>query len=137
MKKITSIGILLLLTVFATLITGCRKYPESPMISTMSPTTRVVNTWKIDNYKINGIDLTSLLSGYTETFTKDGNYSYQWGMADGKGTWEFQNNSKEIRITGTEDQENVTLYILKLEDKVLWYYYMDGNDKKELHLVQN
>jgi len=28
-----------------------------------------------------------------------------------------------------------TLTILKLEEKAFWYYYMDGTDKIEFHLI--
>jgi hypothetical protein len=117
-------------------ISGCKKYEDGPLISLTSRTERVSNTWKVDNYKINGDDFTSLVSGYTETFTKAGNYSYTWGLFSGTGSWAFKNNYAEIQLTGIENQSSQTLVILKLEEKQFWYYYMDGDDKKELHLVQ-
>lgn len=115
---------------------GCKKYSEGPMISLKTRTERVANTWKVDNYKVNGNDYTSLLSDYTETFTKEGSYSYTWEVLDGSGNWVFQNNDMEIRITGTDNQSSETLIILKLEEKQFWYYYMDGNDRKEFHMIQ-
>jgi len=117
-------------------IQSCKKYPDGPTISFTSRTERVANTWKVDNYKVNGADFTSLLSSYTETYTKGGGYSYSWGLLSGTGTWVFQNSDAEIRITGTENQSSVTLYILKLEEKQFWYYIMDGSDKKEYHMIQ-
>ena len=117
-------------------IQSCKKYSDGPMISLNSRTERVANTWKVDNYKINGNDYTSLVSNYTETYTTGGDYSFQWGIISGTGKWAFQNNDAEIRITGIDNQSSETLYIQKLEEKQLWYYYMDGNDKKELHLIQ-
>jgi hypothetical protein len=116
--------------------TGCKKYPEGPTISFRSKAERVANTWKVDNYKVNESDYTSLVSNYTETYTKEGNYSYSWGIINGTGTWAFQNNNNEVKITGTSNQSDYTLVILKLEEKQFWYYYMDGNDKKEFHMVQ-
>lgn len=115
---------------------SCKKYPDGPLISFHSRTERVANTWKVDNYKINGTDYTSLVSGYTETYTKDGNYYYSFGSLAGTGSWAFQNKDAEIRITGINHQSSETLYILKLEEKEFWYYYMDGNDKKEFHMIQ-
>jgi hypothetical protein len=115
---------------------SCSKYPDGPVISFRSRAERVANTWKIDNYKVNGDDYTSLLSGYTETFSKDGAYSYSWGSISGTGNWAFQNKDEEIRLTGTSNQDSYTMVILKLEEKQFWYYYMDGNDKKEFHMVQ-
>ena len=135
-NKILSLGVLLC-TSMMTLTESCQKYPDGPMISLRSRTERVANTWKVDNYKINGNDFTSLMGGYTETYTKDGNYSFAWGNLSGTGKWEFQNKDAEIRITGTNNAPSQTLFIQKLEEKQFWYYYMDGNDKKEMHLIQN
>ena len=130
-----------LLTLFAGLnllsMQSCKKYEEGPFFSIHSRTERVSNTWKVDNFKINGTDYTSLMSGYVETYSKDGNFSFSWGSLSGTGKWAFQNNDAEIKINGTSNQESQTLFILKLEEKQFWYYYMDGNDKKEFHMVQN
>jgi len=115
---------------------GCQKYPENEGISLRSRTERVSNTWKVDNYKINGNDFTSLVSGYTETFQKDGRFNYAWGITSGHGSWNFQNKDQEIRLYGSDEQSSRTLVIEKLEEKVFWYHYMEGNDKHELHLVQ-
>jgi hypothetical protein len=128
------------ITLFAALMIfgfqSCQKYPDGPLISLNSRTERVANKWKIDNYKLNGSDLTSLYSNYSETFTSEGDYSYQWGIISGTGKWAFQNKDAEIKINGIDNQSSQTLFIQKLEEKVFWYYYMDGNDKKEFHLIQ-
>lgn len=118
------------------LIGGCKKYDEGPAISFRTRTERVSNTWKVDNYKVNGTDVTSLVSGYSETFTKSGGYSYQWGEQSGTGTWKFQNNDEEIALTGTDNQSDHTLYILKLEEKQFWYYYISDGDRHEFHLIE-
>lgn len=117
-------------------IQSCKKYPDGPAISLRSRAERVANTWKVDNYKKNGTDYTSLVSDYSETFTKAGDYSYLWGSFSGTGKWAFQNNDNEIKLNGVSNQSSQTLYILKLEEKQFWYYYMDGSDKKEFHMVQ-
>jgi hypothetical protein len=137
MKKLFKSALLILISgVFLFGIQGCSKYPEGPTISFKSRTDRISNEWKIDNYKVNGTDYTSLVTGYTETFTKGGTYSYNWGILSGSGTWKFINNDKEVQITGLNNQSDVTLFILKLEEKQFWYYIMDGNDKKEFHMIQ-
>ncbi|MBI3234189.1 MAG: hypothetical protein HYZ42_09140 [Bacteroidetes bacterium] len=137
MKKIvTKLSISFFALALLLVVNGCNKYPDGPSISLRSRTARLANTWKIDNYKLNGNDYTSLMSGYSETFTSEGGYSYNSTLSDGTGKWAFQNDDTEVRITGTDNQRSVTLMIQKLENKQLWYYYMDGNDKKELHLVQ-
>ena len=75
------------------------------------------------------------MAGYTETFTKQGTYSNQWSILGGTGTWAFQTNDAEIKITGISNVSSNTLLILKLEEKAFWYYYIDGSDRKEFHLV--
>jgi len=118
-------------------IPACQKYPDGPMISLRSRTERVSNTWKVDKYIKNGNDYTSSMIGYTETYTKDGNYSYLWANHSGTAIWNFQNSDKEIQLIGVSHQESRTLYILKLEEKEFWYYYIEGNDKKEFHMIPN
>jgi hypothetical protein len=86
---------------------------------------------------VNGTDYTSLVAGYTETYTKDGDYSYQWGSLSGTGKWAFQNHDDEIKLNGVSNQSSQTLIIQKLEEKQFWYYYMDGGDMHEFHMVQN
>lgn len=136
MKRIKQIAVLIIFS--GLVITGmqsCSKYPDGQLINFQTRTDRVSNNWKVDNYKVNDVDYTSLVANYTELFTKEGSYSYQWGILGGNGTWEFQNRDKEILITGINNQSTVTLIILKLEKDAFWYYYMDGDDKKELHLI--
>lgn len=118
-------------------IQSCQKYDDGPALSLRSRASRLANSWKIDNYKINGDDYTSLVAGYTETFSKSGSYSYSFGMLNGSGNWTFQNKDEEVKLNGDDDQSSRTLFIQKLEEKSLWYYYMDGNDKYEVHLIPN
>lgn len=134
LEKIILIGLIAL--TLATTFAGCKKYPDGPEFSLRTRASRVANTWKVENYKINGSDFTSLVSSYTETFSKNKSYSYSWGILDGSGTWAFQNKDAEIKLTGNDNQSSHTLTILKLEEKTFWYYYMNGNDKYELHLIQ-
>lgn len=130
--------IAVLVVIFAGLIIipGCRKYPDGSLFSVHTRTERVANTWRVDNYKINGNDYTSLVSNYSETYTKAGDFFNRSVGVSGTGKWAFQNHDNEIRITGINHLSSKTLYILKLEEKQFWYYYMDGNDKNEFHMVQ-
>jgi len=139
MKSKMKISILLILLGFAMIYTfqSCKKYPDGPLISFRSRTERVSNTWKVENYKVNGNDFTSLVSSYTETFSKNGAYSYSWGILNGSGIWSFQNHDNEIKLSGSDSQSSRTLFILKLEEKSFWYYYMDGSDKHESHMILN
>ena len=114
---------------------SCSQYPDNSGITLVSRNERVANTWKVDNYKVNDVDYTSLVTAYTETFTTQGNYSFQWAILGGTGSWSFQNNYAEIKINGVDNLTSKTLFILRLEEKSFWYYYMDGNDKKEFHMI--
>lgn len=125
------LGFLILISV-----PGCKKYPDGPGFSLASRTERLANTWKVDNYKVNGTDYTTLVSDYNETFTTKGAYSYSWGVLKGAGTWAFQNKDNEVKITGVAGQSDRVIFIQKLEEKALWYYFMDGTDKHEMHLIQ-
>jgi hypothetical protein len=136
MKKNTIALLLTAITVLS-ISTGCKKHPDSPDFSLRTRKARVANTWKVDNYKVDGIDFTSLFAGYTETFTNSGAYSYTWGVLNGAGTWTFQNDFAEIRLNGNDEQSNRVLTILKLEEKSMWYTYMVGGIKNEIHLTGN
>jgi len=136
MKSIKRLFTLILLS--ATTMFGfqsCSQYPDNDGITLQSKTDRVSRAWKVENYKVNEVDYTSLVAAYNETFTKTGSYSFQWAILGGTGTWKFQNNYAEIQITGVTNVTSRTLTILKLETTALWYYYMDGTDKKEYHMI--
>ncbi|MBC7861680.1 MAG: hypothetical protein IAF38_01825 [Bacteroidia bacterium] len=101
-----------------------------------SATERLCGKWRIDSYKKNGIDKTFLKKAYTEVYTPDGNYSYSCGNISGTGRWTFQNKEKEIKLIHISNPSPLIVVILKLEEKQFWYYYMEGNDKKEFHMVE-
>lgn len=134
-KKI-SIVLTLFVICMMPLVQSCKKYPDGPLIDFHSRKERVANTWKVGNYIMNGTEYTSLMAGYVETYTEDGSYSYSFGNHSGTGIWTFQNSDAEIALTGIHNQDNRTLVILKLEEKEFWYYYFDGGDKKEFHMIQ-
>jgi hypothetical protein len=136
MLKKSTLFILLLVGTMVPFIQGCNKYSEGPILSVLSRTERLANIWKVENYKIDGTDYTSIVTNYTEVFSKSGAYSYDWGILGGSGTWAFQNNDMEVKLTGDDNQTSRTLYILKLEEKALWYYYTDNDKRHEFHLSQ-
>ncbi len=134
-KSKISIALILLALIILPTLNSCNKYPDGPAFSLRMRSHRVVNTWKVENYKINGDDFTSLVTSYNETFSKSGSYTYSWSFFSGTGKWAFQNNDMEIKLTGDDDQSSRTLYILKLEEDAFWYYYKEGDDRHEFHLI--
>ena len=130
--------VLAMLMIVSTTIISCKKYPDGPSLSFRSRTARVSNTWKVDQYLFNGSDQTSTMTSinYSETYDKSGNYSYSSSLGGGSGKWVFQNNDEQIKRSGVSSQSSQDLIILRLKQREFWYYYMDGNDKHEFHLVQ-
>ncbi len=119
------------------IILSCKKYPEGPALSLRSRTARVANTWKVEKVTENGVDFTSALNNlnYTETYDKDGNYSYSTSFGVGSGKWAFENKDTQIKRSGVSGQSSETLTILKLKENSFWYKYEDGNDIIEFHLI--
>lgn len=132
---------LVAITIFALsfVFTSCKKYPEGPALSLRSKEARVANTWKVESYTINGVDYTSTLKNinYTETYTKDGIYSYTYLGNSGTGKWEFNSDKTQIKRSGVSGQSSDNLYILKLKENEFWFYLMDGSDKEEYHFISN
>lgn len=133
--KMRIVLIMLLGAIMVPVLQSCNKYEEGPSLSLMSRTARLANQWKVENYKINGSDYTSLMGDYEETYSKNGAYTYTWSILNGSGTWKFQNNDMEIKLEGNDDRSSRTLYILKLEKKSFWYYYIKDGDRHEMHMI--
>jgi len=108
---------------------------KSEKLSVRSKTQRISNRWIVENYTINNEDYTPFVKEYKEVFGETGTFSYTWGLLNGSGSWKFQNNEKEIVLFGTDPQASRTLTVLKLDEDKLWYYFMQGNDKHEIHLM--
>lgn len=127
------------LTVTFTVLTGCKKYPEGPALSLRSRAARLENTWKVISVTLNGQIITSQFStiNYTETYDKEGNYSYSSALDSGSGKWEFQNDDLEIRRSGVSGQSSMDLIILKLKSNEFWYKILDGSDVYEFHFESN
>jgi formylmethanofuran dehydrogenase subunit A len=130
-KLSISIAAILLL-----MISSCKKYEEGPVLSLRSKTERVANNWKVEKYLLNGNDKTATLGTFTESYTKDGTYSYKWNNLSGAGKWAFEENETQIKRNGVSGMPSHDLVILKLKEKEFWYYYIDGSDKHEFHLIQ-
>lgn len=132
--KLSTLFVIFTLTV-STSFYACKKYENGPGLSLRSRSERVAGTWGVENLKKNGNDITSLYQDYKETYTKSGDYTYNWGGISGSGNWAFQKEDEEIKLTGTLNQADHTLVIQKLKEDQFWYYYMDGTDKYEFHMV--
>src|SRR4051812_28988231 len=93
--------------IFSVAFVSCKKYPEGPAFSLRSKKARLSNTWKIEQYKFNGVDSTSfaknhLFNGYFLNINKNGEYSFSYNLLIGSlsfafnetGTWTFSEGKK-------------------------------------------
>ncbi len=147
MKTIKLISILILSSLMFTGINSCGKYQDGPALSLVSKEKRVVNSWKLEKYYWNGTDATNslLISNYTEEYSDIGIFNYSYTDKDGEletasGTWEFDDNKENIRISGvssielTDENSTVTnteCQILRLKSDELWYSFENGGDIHE------
>ncbi len=117
---------------------SCKKYPDGPYLSIHSKTERVANTWKMEQVLINGTDVTSTYVNisYSETYDKNGNYSWSSSLGGGSGKWAFENDKTQIKRNGVSGQNSEDLTILKLKETSFWYKFTDGSDTYEFHLAE-
>src|ERR1700758_2050957 len=135
-KRIKNGTVVVILAALLTIpFQSCKKYPDGPFISLRSRTARLCQTWRVENVQKNGADYTNLYYNYTETFTRHGDYSYTWDTKGGTSIWTFQNKDDEIVLNGVSAHSYNVLIILRLEEKSFWYYYMDGSDRYEFHMI--
>jgi hypothetical protein len=130
MKTVASLlGIFLLLT-----FGGCR-YDDGGGL--MSPTQRLSGTWRVSSVTRNGTDVTSsyLQDNYLETYEPDGIYSFSSIPQSGSGKWQWTDRHRVVSRFGIDGQPSRDLIILRLKSRQLWYYYLDGNDQVEFHMV--
>lgn len=136
MKKI-NILLFAVLSVALFSASSCKRYEEGPGFSLRTPKARLVNTWEIEKYLVNGQDVSSqflpLLGSHSLEFTKDG--KYEWLIDGGRevGTWSFDSKKERIEMQEDGSTEKFSQKILKLTNNEFWIEDMDGADKYEVH----
>jgi len=143
MKKFNSI--LLALTVATTCLfafTACKKGSDDPLVSLKTRKDRFTNTWTLSKYEKNATvqDLNGTTYTYqvkndgTLTQTIEGTIFGFPTKSTRQGTWSFQNDDEDVKITISGD---IVIYnIQRLASKELWLknteganthvYYFDG-----------
>lgn len=142
-KKIYSILLVALIIIAGT---SCNKYENGPSISFRSVKQRVINTWKIESYTINGVELVGQPQYATQKqfWLGDGNYNQTYidpTNGVGKridGAWALQDNNKQIALTLNnivtgQPQSTIQYNIIKLCNNEMWLRTADNST--ELHLV--
>lgn len=116
---------------------GCKKYEDGPSVSLIPRTERLCNTWQVFSCNVNGSDMTSYYvnTHYIESYDKSGRYAYSSAFGSGSGQWIWSGDQSIVSRFGIDGDPSRDLHILRLKEKELWYYYMDGNDRVEFHMV--
>ena len=141
MKKLKQITLLFIVIAFIT-SSSCKKYPDGPLLSLHSKEHRIVGTWIVDYYSINGYDSTSYLQSqlyygkyifYSKKSSTPNLFLFESNIYCTSGHWKFTNNKKDLSIDQTNGcsplpQFNTTPYtasevnweIRRLTDADLW-----------------
>ena len=136
MKKLLS---LTLVVAFGLTIafTGCKKYEEGPTLSLASKKARVVNTWKLEKYTVNGVDIPLLSTTSYMELKKDNTFIMSYGSSANTGTWDFDSKKENIVFTENGSSSADKEEILRLKSGELWLKSVDGTDVVEIHYVKN
>ncbi|MFN4914435.1 MAG: hypothetical protein ACK5FT_03885 [Sphingomonadales bacterium] len=136
MKKVYLI-LFLLLSVGLASLHSCGKYEEGPGFSLRSKKSRVVNTWVIDKYLINGNDVTAIfLAAYGEhalLFKSDDSYEFNTVPGRKTGTWSFDSNKESLEFQESGTATKYDQKIMRLTANEMWLWEDDGTDKIEVH----
>ena len=136
MKKIVTIlvlGMVIGLAIFS----SCGKYDEGPSLSLRSKKSRVVNTWVIEKYLVNGNDATTImLAVYGEhslIFKSDDSYEFSTVPGRKTGTWSFDSKKEKLEFQESATNVKYNQKIMRLTANEMWLLDDDGTDKIEVH----
>ena len=136
MKKSIKIGFAAIIAASA-MIYSCGKYEEGPKMSLASKKGRLANTWVFESQFKNGTDITSQAASYytneSETYAKDGGYTYSVSGVALTGKWEFLDGKEDVKITMAGSTDPDTMHVVRLTSKELWTKDMDGSDTYITH----
>jgi hypothetical protein len=140
MKLFKNISLLFTAFIFI-LNTGCKKFPDGPLIDFHSKKDRIAGVWDVEYFSINGYDSTSYLKNQLfygmYSLSPEEKYeepvaSYDENTGFGAiGYWNLQGNKKNLDISftysptkpqkiGPYRAESVTWEIRRLKERELW-----------------
>lgn len=122
--KILSVATIVLL-----ILSSCNRYEEGSNFSLISAKNRLVNTWTLTKYEINGSDQTANNPGLEVVFYKDGTFKrsfiYGFTVTD-QGAWDFGAGKEYVTLTKS-DGTFEAYHILQLKNKDLKVERTDNN----------
>ncbi|MBK6341931.1 MAG: hypothetical protein IPF41_04900 [Flavobacteriales bacterium] len=127
--------------VAVTTLASCQKYDDGPFFSLRTREERIANTWKVEKAWNGDSDITSSFEQYELKLKKnrDATLTAQYALGTltfefaTSGTWDFENNSEDVRFDFGNDAADETYEILRLKETELWLREKDGD--LELQLV--
>ena len=131
------------------IVGSCSKFPDGGRVNKADQ--RIVNSWKLQTYLLDGVDATStlLISGLEEVYQEDGVYSRSYIDTDGllfeeSGSWNLPDKSEQVDISGVSSLELSDMHstvssdyynIKKLTKDEFWYEYTNGGATHEFRFV--
>lgn len=137
-----------ILSILISIIYSCKKYENGPAISFQSAEKRIIGKYKLESYKINGIEINLNEIGYSnfekEYFEggKGKNYKNQiFTSIETDFEWEFNKNKTQIRerekgLNNGWGQWSLFFTITKLTKTEFWTLDKNSMEQQEFHYVK-
>lgn len=129
---------------------ACQKFDDGGLIRKADD--RLINTWKLQAYYLDGVEATSslLISNLEETYTSDGSYERSYYDKDNMlftetGRFVLPDKATQIDISGVSSLEltdaNSTVssdyYTIKrMKNDEFWYSFENGGAVHEFRFIQ-
>lgn len=115
---------------------SCKRYEEGPAFTLRTAKARLVNTWEIEKYMVNGEDITALVlplfGEHSLEFCRDKRYEWNIGGMNEKGKWSFIENKDKIEML-RGDTLPFSQKIIKLTNNEFWVEGRESGDNIEVH----
>ena len=125
------------LSVLALHTSSCKRYEEGPAFTLRTAKARLVNTWEIEKYMVNGEDITALVLPFfgenSLEFSRDNRYEWNIGGINQKGKWSFIENRDKVEMLEDGDSIKFSQKIIKLTNNEFWVEDQEDGDNIEVH----
>lgn len=126
MKIIKFVSFLILATA---MLLSCAKYDEGSNFSLLTAKGRMVNTWTMTKYEVDGVDQTNDSPGLEIEFYRDDTYKRTFNigfLVSDKGKWNFMDGKSKIILT-KNDGVMESYQIIQLKNKDLKVQRVDNS----------
>lgn len=116
---------------------SCKRYEEGPAFTLRTAKARLVNTWEIEKYMVNGEDITALVlpffGEHSLEFSRDKRYEWNIGGLNEKGNWTFIEGKDKVEMQEDGASEKFSQKIIKLTNNEFWVEGQEAGDNIEVH----